>query len=415
MDRAQYGAAMEALISQRSVSDTEDAERRQRFPRGAALEFDDVAVAGREAALDYVRETEPITWAPAINGWLVTGRDAAREVLARNAGLTVEAEQNLVRAAAGRMMLTVDGDEQARMRKPFEGPFKGSVVKDFYEASLHELVTELIDAFISDREVELDDAFAAPFAIRTAGQSLGLSLDDIPAMTSIYSAIAGGMDYDGDPEPIRRAEAACEQLNEILLPELHRNRLNPGHSLTALLAKDPQGLTDDEIVAQLRVVMFGAIETIQASVLTTITLLLQHPDQLAQVRRDPNLLANTQEEARRLIPPVAFMERWTEEEKVIAGIHIPAHEFIGISVVATNRDPETFPEPDKFDIHRDNSNKGLSFSFGPHACLGIHMARLQTKIAVEQLIGRLPSLELVSSGPASGFAFRRPTNVIVRW
>lgn len=327
----------------------------------------------------------------------------------------MESEQNLVRAAAGRMMLTVDGDEQARMRKPFEGPFKGSVVQAHYSEQLQELVTELIDAFIDDGAVELDDAFAAPFAIRTAGRALGLSLDDIPAMTSIYSAIAGGMDYDGDPEPIYRAEAACEELNSILLPELERNRQNPGNSLTALLAKDPQGLTDEEIVAQLRVVMFGAIETIQASVLTTLTLLLQHPDQLAEVRSDRSLLANAQEEARRLIPPVAFMERWTEGEKVIAGVDIPAHEFIGISVVATNRDPATFPNPNCFDIHRDNSNKGLSFSFGPHACLGIHMARLQTTIAVEQLITRLPGLELVSAGPESGFAFRRPTNVKVRW
>ena len=406
---------MEALLTQRAVSAEEDAARRERFPRGAALEFDDIAVAGREGTLDHVRETEPITWAPAIGGWLVTGRDAAREVLARNAGLTVEAEQNLVRAAAGRMMLTVDGDEQARMRKPFEGPFKGSVVQDYYAGPLLDLVTELIDAFIDRGEVELDDAFAAPFAIRTAGQSLGLSLDDIPAMTSIYSAIAGGMDYDGDPEPIIRAEAACEQLNAILLPELERNRHTPGHSLTALLAKDPQGLTDDEIVAQLRVVMFGAIETIQASVLTTLTLLLQHPEQLAQVRADSGLLVNAQEEARRLIPPVAFMERWTQHDKVIAGVEIPEHEFIGISVVATNRDPGTFPNPNSFDIHRENSNKGLSFSFGPHACLGIHMARLQTTIAVEQLITRLSDLELISAGPPSGFAFRRPTNVTVRW
>lgn len=406
---------METLIAQRVVSAEEDAERRVRFPRGAALEFDDLSVAGREEALDHVRETEPITWAPAIGGWLITGRDAAREVLARNAGATVEAEQNLVRAAAGRMMLTVDGDEQARMRKPFEGPFKGSVVHDHYAGFLIELVTELIDAFIDAREIELDDAFAAPFAIRTAGQALGLSLDDIPAMTSIYSAIAGGMDYDGDPEPIRRAEAACEELNAILLPELERNRRNPGHSLTGVLAKDSQGLTDDEIVAQLRVVMFGAIETIQASVLTTLTLLLQHPDQLAEVRRDLGLIANAQEEARRLIPPVSFIERWTTAEKVVAGVEIPAHEFIGISVVGTNRDPATFVNPDAFDIHRENSNKGLSFSFGPHACLGIHMARLQTTIAVEQLLTRLPNLELLSTGPASGFAFRRPVNVKVRW
>ena len=406
---------METLLTQREVPVDEEAERRARFPLGATLDFSDLAEAGREEALDRVRETEPITWAPFIGGWLVTGREAAREVLGRNAGLTVEVEENLVRAAAGRMMLTVDGDEQARMRKPFEGPFKGSVVQDYYAQPITDLAEELIDAFIDAGTVELDDAFAAPFAIRMAGYSLGLSLDDVPEMTSIYSAIAGGMDYDGDPEPIRAAERACEQLNEILLGELAKNRLNPGHSLTAMLAKDPQGLSDDEIVAQLRVVMFGAIETIQASVLTTLTLLLQHPEQLDEVRADTALLGDAQEEARRLIPPVSFIERWTLEDKVIAGIEIPAREFVGVSVLATNRDPATFTRPTEFDIHRGNSNKGLSFSFGPHACLGIHMARLQTTIALERIIARLPGIRLVSADAPAGFAFRRPSRVTVAW
>lgn len=406
---------MEQLLTQREVPAAQEQARRARFPLGAALEYADLAEAGREGALDRVREHEPITWAPFIGGWLVTGRDAAREVLGRNSGLTVEAEQNLVRAAAGRMMLTVDGDEQARMRKPFEWPFKGSVVEDYYAQPIAELAEELIDAFIALGTVELDDAFAAPFAIQMAGYSLGLSLDDVPAMTSIYSAIAGGMDYVGDPEPIRAAERACEQLNEILLGELAKNRLNPGHSLTAVLAKDPQGLSDDEIVAQLRVVMFGAIETIQASVLTTLTLLLQHPEQLAEVRDDTALLGEAQEEARRLIPPVSFIERWTLADKVIAGVEIPAREFVGVSVLAANRDPATFPQPTDFDIHRGNANKGLSFSFGPHACLGIHMARLQTTIGLERLLTRLPGIKLVSADAPSGFAFRRPTRVTVAW
>ena len=406
---------METLLTQREVPVDEETERRARFPLGATLVHADLAEAGREGALDRVRESEPITWAPFIGGWLVTGREAAREVLGRNAGLTVEAEENLVRAAAGRMMLTVDGDEQARMRKPFEGPFKGSVVQDYYAQPITDLAEELIDAFIDAGTVELDDVFAAPFAIRMAGYSLGLSLDDVPEMTSIYSAIAGGMDYNGDPEPIRAAERACEQLNEILLGELAKNRLNPGHSLTAMLAKDPQGLSDDEIVAQLRVVMFGAIETIQASVLTTLTLLLQHPDQLDEVRADISLLSDAQEEARRLIPPVSFIERWTLEDKVIAGIEIPAREFVGVSVLATNRDPATFVQPTAFDIHRGNSNKGLSFSFGPHACLGIHMARLQTTIALERMLARLPGIRLVSADAPAGFAFRRPARVTVAW
>ena len=406
---------VDVLIRQRAVPAAEDAERRSRFPLGASLRFEDLERAGHEHRIDELRAAEPVSWVPAIGGWLVTSRADAREVLGRNPKVTVEAEQNLVRSSLGRMMLTVDGDEHARMRKPLEWPFRVNRVQELFGEPVRALAHELVDGFAPDGAVVLDQSFAMPYAVRMSGHSLGLSFEEISRIDAFYSAFAGAMVYDGDPTPQREAEAARAALDEILLAELRRNRESPGASLTSALAQDSNGLTDQEVVDQLRVVMFGAIETIQASVLTTLYLLLTHPDALAAVRRDPTLLDIAQEEARRLVPPVAFAERWTREPLVVAGVEIPADEFVGVSILGANRDPDTFAEPDRFDVRRPNANKGLSFAFGPHACLGIHMARLQTSIALDVLLDRLPGLALTDAEPPSGFTFRRPTDVRVRW
>jgi cytochrome P450 len=163
------------------------------------------------------------------------------------------------------------------------------------------------------------------------------------------------------------------------------------------------------------VIMFGAIETIQASIMNTLLLLLQYPEQLAAVRDDAALLMAAGEEARRLIPPVSFAERWTRQPVLVGGVSIPAGEFIGVSILAANRDPETFEDPARFDIRRKNSARALVFSFGPHTCLGLHIARLETSIALGEILARLPGLRLTAHEPPSGFAFRRPAVMHLAW
>lgn len=405
------------LVDQRTLTATEAAQRAERFPVGAAVAFADLEQAGREHVIDQLRETEPVTWLPALGGWLVTGHAPAREALSARTATTVEAEQNLVRHSLGTMMLTVDGEEQKRMRKPLEAPFRVQTVADRFAPAIRDLVDELLDRMVAEPsgEAELGRAFAAPYAVRMAGRALGLALHDVDRIDGFYAAFAGAMVYDGDPEPQRRADAARAELDELLHAELARSRRHPGDSLTSALAHDSQGLTDDEVVAQLRVVMFGAIETIQASVMSTLLLLLQHPDQCAEVVADPGLLDAAGEEARRVIPPVAFVERWTRQPVTLGGVEIPSAEFVGVSVVGANRDPAVFDDPLAFRVRRPNAQRSLSFSYGPHACLGLHLARLQTSLAVGGILARLPGLSLASFDPPEGFAFRRPATLTVRW
>ena len=393
------------MLDQAVVSESEDAQRRQAFPAGAAVTLDDLERAGREHVLDELREREPVTWLPALGGWLITAREPARQILLPKSGATVEAEQNMVRASLGRMMLTVDGDEHERYRQPFEVPFRAREAERLFAESIRAYARELIAGIdrtaLSTSGVELTEAFAAPFAVGVAAQVIGLPLDDVRRIDSFYTAFASAMEYTGDPEPLQRAEAARAELTALLLEGLGRSKV-----------VEASDLTPEEVAAQLRVVMFGAIETIQASVLTTL-MLLQHPESIAQVRADRSLLAGAVDEAIRWMPPVAFMERWTREPVTLAGVEIGAREFVGVSVIAANRDPSVFDDPLRFDIHRANARHGLSFSSGEHHCLGVHLARMQTVIALEEMLDAWPSIDLVSVTPPSGFAFRRPADMVV--
>jgi len=92
-----------------------------------------------------------------------------------------------------------------------------------------------------------------------------------------------------------------------------------------------------------------------------------------------------------------------------------AGEFVGVSVLGANRDPGTFGEPQKFDIWRANNNRALSFSFGPHSCLGLNLARLENSIALERVLRRLPGLTVTGYDEPSGFVFRRPATLGLRW
>ena len=160
---------------------------------------------------------------------------------------------------------------------------------------------------------DLATEFAAPFAIGVAGDMLGLSLDDVPRIRGFYDAFAGGMVYDGDPEPQRRADAARAEFSELLLGELGamRRRAPMPRSPPRWWATPRPSCRTTTIVAQLRVILFGAIETIESMVLNTVMLLLDHPEQLDAVRADPELIPNAVEESLRLIPPVTLLERWS--------------------------------------------------------------------------------------------------------
>jgi cytochrome P450 len=407
---------MDAFVPQIDVDEAEAAARRARFPIGASLEFADLELDSRVPALDRLRDFEPISWVPALGGWLVTSHELGRELLGRGDDFTVWAEPNLVRASLGVMMLTTDGAEHARQRRPFDEPFRVRPVRERFAKPVSRHIDGLLGRLAPRGGCELVEEFAAPFAIGLAGEVLGLSLDDVARVQGFYEAFAGAMVYDGDPEPQRRADEARAELNAILLEQVQRSRSDPGNSVTSAVANDAErGLSDDEIVAQLRVILFGAIETVESTIANAVLLLLRHPDQLAILREDPGFAGNAIEEGMRLIPPVAFIERWSARACTLGGVALEAGEFLGVSTVAANRDPAVFAAPGRFDVRRGNARHHLTLSHGPHHCLGFNLGRMQCQAAVTAIFERLPGLELVAAPEPSGFAFRRPATLELRW
>ncbi len=119
----------------------------------------------------------------------------------------------------------------------------------------------------------------------------------------------------------------------------------------------------------------------------------------------------------RLEPAAAVVDRYATRDVTLGGAEIRERELVRVSLAGANRDPAVFDEPDRFDVRRRNARLQLAFAQGPHVCLGMHLARLETQIAVRRTLERLPGLRLDPERPSlvSGLVFRKPAELNVLW
>jgi cytochrome P450 len=180
------------------------------------------------------------------------------------------------------------------------------------------------------------------------------------------------------------------------------------------VAGRPEGLSGAEVVADTAVLMFGGIDTTEGMITNAAAHLLGHPDQLARVRADPGLLGGAIEESVRLEPAASVIDRYAVRDVTLGPASIHAGDLVRVSIAGADRDPDVFPDPDRYDIGRAGADKHLSFARGPHFCFGAHLARLETTIALAALL-RLPDLRLEHTDGAHGLVFRKPAEVQVSW
>jgi cytochrome P450 len=163
--------------------------------------------------------------------------------------------------------------------------------------------------------------------------------------------------------------------------------------------------------------MFGGIETTEGMIANSILHLLSHPEQRALVDADRTLLPNAVEESLRLEPAAAVVDRYATADVRIGDASIERGELVTISIAGANRDPDSFPDPDRFDVRRENARHQLAFAQGPHVCIGMHLARLEAHTALRRLLDRLPDLRL-DPGHATaprGLVFRKPPTLHAVW
>ena len=390
-------------------------------PLGAAVTLDDLA-PDPYPAYARLRAAEPISWVPALGGWVVTRRDLAEEVLLdwqHFASATGGNTMSTVQRTFGTQMLSVDGDEHHRHRAPFNPPFRFRAVHDSIAATVEHEVHQLIDGFVDLGATELSAEFATRVAVAVIGAVLGVPDADRNRLRGWYDAFAASLaNVADDREVHERGLRTVGEFRHYALSEIARLRVEPDDSLIAAVATDDGCRLDDaEIAANLLLVLFGGIETTESSILNTTWALLSHPDALSTVRTDPSLLEAAVEESLRWEAPVQLIERFATTDLTFAGCPIKAGEPVSVAVGAANRDPDHSPDPDRFDPARANARDHLSFARGPHLCLGLHLARLETITAVGALLARLGGLHLDTRRPSAprGTMFRRPPHLHVLW
>jgi cytochrome P450 len=402
--------------------------RSQRFPLGASVTIAELE-SDPHPAHARLREGEPVSWIPALSGWLVTTHDLANAVMRDADTFTVDDPRFSTAQVVGPSMLSLDGAEHTRHRSPFARAFRPPGVVERLGPFVKDEVARLITAMASDGSAELRRQLTGPLSVAVVARALGLSDADSATVLSWYAAIvrevsaitAGSNGSSGFHEPVDGPGASSDDAR-IAVAELAasvRATVTAGDpaSLLAAAGNGPDGLSLPETVSNAAVLMFGGIETTDGMIANAVLHLLGYPAQLAIVRADRSLIQDAVEESLRLEPAAAVVDRYATRDIELGGASIRCGDLVTVSLAAANRDPTVFADPDLFDVRREGKRQQLAFARGPHFCLGMDLARLEARTAIEGLLDRFPGLHLDPGHPptVSGLVFRKPDSVHVRW
>lgn len=364
-------------------------------------------------ALAEMREHEPVAWVPELGAWWVTRRDLAIEAMRDAERFTVDDPRFTTAAVLGPSMLSLDGAEHERHRSPFAPGFRPGVLRENFDEFLQTEVASLLSE-CDPNGTELRTALAGPLAVNTITRFLGLagvsSADVLTWYRSIATAITD-LTVRGSVDP--KDQLAVEEIRRRV-----QTILDQGQASAVLKSVQDSGfLRPDELGSAAIVVMFGAIETSEGMTANALWHLLQTPGAWEQVRDDRSLLTNAIEESLRLEPAASLVDRYATRDSELGGVTIPAGDLVTISLLAANRDPAHFDQPDGFVLDRTNAKQHVTFVQGPHGCLGLHLARMETAAALNGLLDHAPepTLDRARSTPPAGLIFRKPDQLWISW
>jgi cytochrome P450 len=315
--------------------------------------------------------------------------------------------------ALGRhVMLGMDEPEHRRHRALVASAFTQRALARREKDLVEQVGSALIDRFAGRGRAELVREFTFPYPTQIIAGLLGLPREDY-AQFQRWSISLLSITVNRE-----RALAASRELREYFVPILAARREEPRDDLVSSLAHaeiDGEKLADEEIFSFLRLLLPAGVETTYRSTGNLLFGLLSNPEQLDAVRADRSLLPQAIEEAVRWEPPLLTITRVATRDTELAGVAIPAGSTVMPMLGSANRDDGRWPDPDRFDIFRE-PRPHIGFGHGTHVCLGMHLARLEMRVALDLLFDRLPNLRLDPEGDdphIRGQVFRSPTSLPV--
>jgi cytochrome P450 len=310
------------------------------------------------------------------------------------------------------VIVGLDEPEHRRHRSLVNPAFRQKALARWEDTLISEVVNEEIDRFAARGRAELVREFTFRFPVQVIAAILGLPRRD---HTQFHRWAMGIINVAADPTT---GLAASASLRDYFAGVLAERRAHPADDVISDLAVaelDGERLDDEEIFSFLRLLLPGGAETTYRATGNFLFGLLSNPDQLDAVRADRSLLPQAVEEAIRWETPLLITSRISTAEAEVGDVVIPAGSAIVPHLGSANHDEAHWDHAEEFDIFREQ-RPALMFGTGPHMCIGMHLARLEIRAAVDIILDRLPNVRLdpeADDPHIHGETFRSPTQLPV--
>ena len=311
----------------------------------------------------------------------------------------------------GPTILAMEGKTHWEHRNLVSAAFKSKSLLRWEPEIVRPVVNALIDEFIDAGEADLVKDFTLEFPTRVISKLLGLPEEDLPWFRK------RAVELISYTVKFKRAFEASAALKDYFLQQIEQRRSNPTEDIIGDLVTaeiDGEKLSDEAIYSFLRLLLPAGLETTYRSSGNLLYLLLTHREQFQAVQGDHELISAAMEEGLRFETPLTTVQRYVMQDTVVEGVELPAGSVIDVCIGSANRDERRWERSEEFDIFRKRLPH-ISFAAGEHTCMGLHLARMETRVAVECLVARLTDIRLVTDDNPHIFGqpFRSPTAIPV--
>ncbi|OBB99067.1 cytochrome P450 [Mycobacterium sp. 852002-40037_SCH5390672] len=347
--------------------------------------------------------------------WVLFGYDGVSQAFRDDRIFTSAAYDKTIGLVMGHTILAMGGREHHDHRNLVAKAFRATALQRWEPSVIGPVCDQLVDEIKNDGHADLVKAVTFEFPTRIISTLLGLPAEDLDLFRRL------SLDLISIPTDIVAGLNAATELYDYFLKQVEqRRRKRTDDIIGDLVAAEIDGekLTDEAIIAFLRLLLPAGLETTYRSSGNLLYLLLTHPEQLAMVYQDRSLIPMAIEEGLRFETPLTMVMRTTTEEVEIGGKTIPAEAQIDMCMGSANRDESRWTDPNTFDIRRPRQSH-IAFAGGIHMCLGMHLARMETRVMLNSLFDRVEHLEFVpddGTGEESkiiGVTFRSPNKIPV--
>jgi cytochrome P450 len=359
--------------------------------------------------LKYFRENKPVFYYEPLNQWFVFGYDDVLSLFSdprlsadRMKGFVYavpeEAREDLGKIASffEKWVLMEDEPDHAHLRRFLHLGFNPEATRELI-GQIQQAADELLDRVQDQGHMDASKDYGFLLPAYLLSDFMGVHKED---RDRVVQWSLDFVDFFNvlpiTTENTRRLVHSATEMMNYTRDLLTERRFNPKNDFLGILAKaeaEQGGPTEDEIVGNTMLLLLAGHVAVRNLIGNVVYLLLIHPDQCANLQTDSGFLQNAIEETLRYEPPVTMIPRIALEDLELHGNAIRRGQIVQLSIASANRDETHFCNPDYFDIKR-KSGKIMSFGHGPHGCLGAHLAREETHIALETLFRRMPHLRL---------------------